>query len=132
MLLTSLVVTQFVHYAYAFSIPPLPGLSHFVGASHTQTQQQPLQDTFDAWIEREERIALDKLLANIAPGGSNVEGKGVSDGTVVASPSQDKPDYWYQCEFCYACYGYEYSLTVTCRGSRCRHNNGHARARIRG
>jgi glucoamylase len=99
MLLHIVLLTRFVHYAYAFSIPPLPHLDSFVGASHTQTQQQPLQDTFDAWIEREERIALDKLLANVAPGGSNVEGKGVADGTVVASPSQDGPDYWFQCEY---------------------------------
>lgn len=49
------------------------------------------------WLEAEERIALDNLLANVAPGGSNVEGKGVAPGTVIASPSQDGPDYWYQC-----------------------------------
>jgi glucoamylase len=91
-------LTGFVHYVYAFSIPPLPHLSSFVGASHTQAHQQPLQDTLDAWIEKEERIALDKLLANIAPGGSNVEGKGVADGTAIASPSQDEPDYWFQCK----------------------------------
>jgi glucoamylase len=98
MLPNVVLLTGFVHYAYAFSIPSLPHLSSFVGASHTQIQQHPLQDDFEAWIEREERIALDKLLANIAPGGRNVEGKGVTDGTAVASPSQDGPDYWYQCK----------------------------------
>jgi glucoamylase len=82
MLFTSILVTQFVHHTYAFSIPPLPGLHSFVGASHTQAQQQPLQDTLDAWIEREEHIALDKLLAN-----------------VVASPSREEPDYWFQCQY---------------------------------
>jgi glucoamylase len=99
MLFTSILVTQFVHHTYAFSIPPLPGLHSFVGASHTQAQQQPLQDTLDAWIEREEHIALDKLLANVAPGGRNVQGKGVADGTVVASPSREEPDYWFQCQY---------------------------------
>ena len=90
--------TGFVHYAYAFSIPSLSQLSSFVGPSHTQLHQQPLQDTLDSWIEKEERVALNKLLANIAPGGRNVEGKGVADGTAIASPSQDGPDYWFQCK----------------------------------
>jgi glucoamylase len=82
----------------AFSIPPLQHLNQFLGVGHAQKQQQPLQDTLETWIEGEERTALDKLLANVAPGGRNVEGKGVAPGTVVASPSQSEPDYWYQCE----------------------------------
>ncbi|KAF1934747.1 hypothetical protein EJ02DRAFT_167345 [Clathrospora elynae] len=95
-MLLPVILTHLVHYTHAFSIPSLPRLNSFVSASHTHTQQQPLQDTLGAWIEREERIALDKLLANVAPGGRNVWGKGVADGTVVASPSQDGPDYWFQ------------------------------------
>lgn len=91
------LLAGFVHHAYAFSIPRLPSLANFAGAGHAQ-QQQPLQDTFDAWIKQEERIALDKLLANVAPGGSNVKGKGVADGTVIASPSKEGPDYWFQCK----------------------------------
>ncbi|KAH4893991.1 1,4-alpha-D-glucan glucohydrolase [Parastagonospora nodorum] len=82
--------------AAAFAIPPLPHLSHFLGVGQAQKQQQPLQDTLDSWIDKEERIALDKLLANVAPGGRSVEGKGVVPGTVIASPSTDEPDYWYQ------------------------------------
>ncbi|KAI8942689.1 hypothetical protein NX059_000738 [Plenodomus lindquistii] len=96
MLVPVCLVSQFAYYTYAFSIPSLPRLSNYVSASQSQSQQQPLQDTLDAWIEREERIALDKLFANVAPGGGNVKGKGVAPGTVVASPSQDEPDYWYQ------------------------------------
>ncbi|KAF2032591.1 hypothetical protein EK21DRAFT_60185 [Setomelanomma holmii] len=69
----------------AFAIPPLPYLHSFLGASNAQRQQQPLQDTLDAWIQKEERIALDKLLANVAPGGRNVEGEGVAAGTVHTS-----------------------------------------------
>jgi hypothetical protein len=94
-----LLLAGFLHRSHAFSIPHVPRLGDFVGASHTQALQQPLQDSLDAWIEKEGRIALDKLLANIAPGGSNVQGKGVADGTVIASPSQESPDYWFQCEF---------------------------------
>lgn len=82
-------------YTYAISIPPLRHLS-FPGIANAQKQQQPLHDTLDAWIQQEEQIALDKLLANVSPGGQNVEGLGVAPGTVVASPSQDGPDYWYQ------------------------------------
>jgi glucoamylase len=92
------LLAGFLHHAYAFSIPHIPHLSDFVGASHAQKQQQPLQDSFDAWVEKEGRIALDKLLANVAPGGGNVQGKDIADGTVIASPSQDGPDYWFQCE----------------------------------
>lgn len=99
MLVPILALSQFVYYTYAFSIPPLPRISSFVGAGHARTQQQPLQDSLEAWIEGEERIALGRLLANVAPGGSNVAGKGVADGTAVASPSQEGPDYWFQCMF---------------------------------
>ncbi len=84
-------------YTYAFSIPPLRQLN-FLGITNAQKQQHPLQDTLDAWIQQEEQIALDKLLANVSPGGRNVEGHGVAPGTVIASPSQDGPDYWYQCK----------------------------------
>jgi len=124
------LLTGIVHYSYAFSIPALPRLSTFVGASHAQTQQQPLQDTLDAWIEREERIALDKLLANVAPGGRNVKGKGVADGTVIASPSQTAPDYWFQCRYSYALFAL-YSIDQQNRGPRCSHNHGHCRGHLR-
>jgi glucoamylase len=96
MLPSILLLASIAPYTYAFSIPPLPHL-RFLGATDAQKQQQPLHDSLDAWIQQEERTALDKLLANVSPGGRNVEGKGVAPGTVVASPSQDGPDYWYQC-----------------------------------
>lgn len=96
MLASVLLLAFFAPYTHAFSIPPLPHL-RFLGAANAQ-EQQPLRDTLDAWIQQEERIALDKLLANVSPGGRNVEAQGVAPGTVVASPSQNGPDYWYQCE----------------------------------
>lgn len=97
MLRGTLLLASFVPYAYAFSIPSLPHLN-FPGAANAQKQQQPLQDTLDTWIQQEEQIALDKLLANVSPGGRNVQGQGVAPGTVVASPSRNDPDYWYQCK----------------------------------
>ena len=82
-------------HSFALSIPSIP---RFVSASRLSHSQEPLRESLDSWIQREEQIALDKLLANIKPGGLNVEGKsGVADGTVIASPSQRHPDYWYQC-----------------------------------
>ncbi|KAF2829290.1 hypothetical protein CC86DRAFT_345940 [Ophiobolus disseminans] len=96
MLVRTLSLACIVLHGSAFSIPPLPHLNHFLSVGHAQSQQQPLQDTLDVWIQTEERIALDKLLANVAPGGRNVVGKDVAAGTVVASPSTDEPDYWFQ------------------------------------
>lgn len=96
MLPSIVLLASFAPYTYALSIPLLSHL-RFLGAVNAQKQQQPLQDSLDAWIQQEERIALDKLLANVSPGGRNVEGQGVAPGTVVASPSQHEPDYWYQC-----------------------------------
>jgi glucoamylase len=97
MLIRTLGLAYIVVDAAAFSIPALPHLNHFLGVGQAQRQQQSLQDTLDTWIDKEERSAQEKLLANIAPGGKNVEGRGVMPGTVVASPSKDEPDYWYQC-----------------------------------
>jgi glucoamylase len=97
MLVRLLGLTCVVLDAAAFSIPPLPHLNHFLGVGNAQKQQQPLHDSLDAWVKQEQRIALEKLLANVAPGGRNVEGKGVAPGTAIASPSTDEPDYWYQC-----------------------------------
>lgn len=94
LLVPFVLLAYLVLYSFAFSIPRLP---EFLSAGRVPQQQKPLRDTLDAWIEREERIALEKLLDNVKPGGRNVEGKGVVDGTVVASPSTREPDYWFQC-----------------------------------
>jgi glucoamylase len=85
----------FVSYSFAFSIP---SVRNFAAAKHLPHSQKPLRETLDDWIDREERISLDRLLANVKPGGVNVQGKeDVVDGTVIASPSKEAPDYWYQC-----------------------------------
>ena len=91
------LLTFFATSTSAFSIPFFSRVN-FVRVAGAETLQQPLQDTFDVWIQQEQQVALDKLLANVSPGGRNVEGQGVAPGTVVASPSQDGPDYWYQCK----------------------------------
>lgn len=96
MLIRSFCIACVALDAAAFSIPPFPYLSNLAVGRAQQQLQQPLQETLETWLAREERIALEKLLANVAPGGRNVEGKGVVPGTVVASPSREDPDYWYQ------------------------------------
>ncbi|KAI9679348.1 MAG: Glucoamylase, intracellular sporulation-specific [Caeruleum heppii] len=58
-------------------------------APHTAADR-PLEE----WLAAEEVIAYDRLLANIAPGGSNTED--AVYGTVIASPSKEEPNYFFQ------------------------------------
>lgn len=59
-------------------------------------QQKPLSSSsLEVWLENEERIALERLLANIAPHGKNAQT--AVAGSVIASPSKVHPDYFYQC-----------------------------------
>ncbi|ORY16702.1 Six-hairpin glycosidase-like protein [Clohesyomyces aquaticus] len=94
LLIPFVLVAYVLLYAFAFSIPPLPPVSTFLGAGYDRHAQKPLTETLDAWLEREERIALDKLLANVSPGGRNVAG--AIKGSVIASPSREHPNYFYQ------------------------------------
>lgn len=79
----------------AFTIPPY---NNFAPVSRYSFSQRPIQSPFEAWVQKEERISLDRLLANTKPGGRNVEPKNlnVAEGTVVTSPSKEDPDSWYQ------------------------------------
>jgi glucoamylase len=79
-------------YAFALSIPTVPNLFSIGRAQ----QQQVLQGPLDTWIQQQEKLALDKLLGNVAPGGQNV--KDAAKGSVIASPSREHPNYFYQCE----------------------------------
>lgn len=88
-------------YVLAFSVPPLP----FFPLLLDQTPlQKPVQnhllsttprDDFELWLEKEEEVALDRLFANVAPGGRNVPD--AVPGTVIASPSREHPNYYFQC-----------------------------------
>lgn len=124
-LIPFVLVAYVLLYVFAFSIRPLPSIPNLLSASRAQKAQIPLQDTLDAWLQREEAIALDKLLANVAPGGSNVEG--AAAGSVIASPSREHPNYFYQCEPAPAS-SLEHALLIqSCRGARCSHHDFHAR-----
>jgi glucoamylase len=90
-------VAYFILYAFAFSIPLGHHASQRLLQNTIQVEKTDLgpQSSLDAWIEQEEKIALQKLLDNVAPGGKNA--KGAAPGTVIASPSHDSPDYYFQC-----------------------------------
>jgi glucoamylase len=92
LLIPLVFVAYFVLYAFAFSIPPAVT---WLGVGHAQHAQEPLQDSLDSWLAEEEKIALDKLLANVAPLGKNVQD--AAPGSVIASPSREHPNYFYQC-----------------------------------
>jgi len=91
------VVAYFLLYALAFSIP-----IHFAGIQaslrqdlHLEKSELGPQSSFETWLQEEERIALDRLLRNVSPGGSNAPN--AVPGTIIASPSREYPDYYYQC-----------------------------------
>jgi glucoamylase len=63
---------------------------------HEETTRLGPQLSLDAWIDWEEKIALQKLLDNVSPGGANTQG--AAPGTVIASPSKSYPDYYFQCK----------------------------------
>ncbi|KAI9724020.1 MAG: hypothetical protein M1812_000738 [Candelaria pacifica] len=72
------------HPGYQFPIDLLGEQRNFAASSGTSLEE---------WLYEEQNVALSKLLANIAPG-RNTEG--LPNGTVVASPSKEDPDYFYQ------------------------------------
>jgi glucoamylase len=91
-LLVPVVLAAYVLlYAFASAVPLLP---HIPAIGQRPLQLNP-QSSLDDWLEKEEEIAIDNLLANVAPGGRNV--RGAAPGSVIASPSRKHPNYYYQC-----------------------------------
>lgn len=91
-----IVFAYLLLYAFA-SFNPLP-----LVPNHGLYDQQTLADgaaqqekATEAWVGNEEDIALHRLLANVAPGGYNVDD--AVPGTVIASPSKEHPNYYFQC-----------------------------------
>lgn len=87
-------------YALASSIPNVHGATQIplrtgTHGSTLQAQNKLSTDqSLEEWLQAEEVIALQKLLANVAPGGQHTPG--AAPGTVIASPSKEHPDYYYQ------------------------------------
>ena len=91
-LLVPVVLAAYVLlYAFASAIPPP---LHVPATGQRPLQLNP-QSSLDDWLEKEEEIAIDNLLANVAPGGRNV--RDAAPGSVIASPSRKHPNYYYQC-----------------------------------
>ena len=65
-------------------------LGSFVAQAALGAPHIPRQAGLDEWLDAQEPIALDGVLANIGSGGSKVDG--AADGIVVASPSKSDPD----------------------------------------
>ena len=103
--------------ASTFSIPPLSHLPAFLRTGAAQTPQVPLQDDLESWISWEESVAMRNLLANIAPKGQDLEG--AVKGSVLASPSREHPNYFYQCRHLVVsrCLN---TANIHIRGPRCR------------
>ena len=95
--LSIVVFAYFFLYALAFSIP-----IHFTRGQaslrqdlHLEKPELGPQSSFETWLQEEERMALNRLLRNVSPGGSNAPD--AAPGTIIASPSREHPDYYYQC-----------------------------------
>ncbi|EKG20976.1 Glycoside hydrolase family 15 [Macrophomina phaseolina MS6] len=95
-----LCADAFVIPAVLDSQKPLAGnaLSDLAAKVHALSDQLALRPTtkssLDTWLDKEEDIAVDRLLANIAPSGRNAQH--AAPGTVLASPSKEHPNYYYQ------------------------------------
>jgi glucoamylase len=55
------------------------------------------QLSLESWLRHEKHTALRQLLRNISPYGENA--LGAVPGTVLASPSKENPNYYYQCKY---------------------------------
>jgi glucoamylase len=93
-LIPFVVVAYLALYAFAYSIPSQSVLRQSL---HLEKTDLGPQSSLDAWIEQQEKVSLDNLLRNVAPGGLNA--KDAAPGTVIASPSTQHPNYYYQCTF---------------------------------
>ena len=86
-----------VLYVLARGVPRRQyGQIPLVSSLHEETTRLGPQLSLDAWIEWEEKVALQRLLDNISPGGTNT--RNAAPGTVIASPSRSYPDYYFQCK----------------------------------
>jgi glucoamylase len=94
-LLPFIALAYLILYVLASRTPyPHPDQHPFLNDYHEETTPLGPQLSLDAWIAREEKIAFQKLLDNIAPFGDNA--REAAPGTVIASPSRTYPDYYYQ------------------------------------
>ncbi|TKA77265.1 hypothetical protein B0A49_03503 [Cryomyces minteri] len=92
LLIPFILVAYVLLYAFALTVPlDIAQQPLLDGLSTEELSPAPRLDT---WLKKEEAVAVDRLLANIAPGGRNAQD--ATPGTVVASPSREHPDYYFQ------------------------------------
>jgi glucoamylase len=58
------------------------------------SKRNPAAGSLEEWIYQQRKRSFKYLLENIAPNGSHA--KGAAPGTVLASPSKNEPNYYYQ------------------------------------
>jgi glucoamylase len=87
-------VSYFILYAFASTIPQYAHQIPLSDSLHAEQTHLGVQFSLEAWLNRQESISLERLLDNISPGGKHAEH--TVPGTVLASPSQEHPDYFYQ------------------------------------
>jgi glucoamylase len=87
-------VSYFLLYAFASSILFNTHQIPLLDSLHQERTSLGVQLSLEAWINQQENISLEKLLDNISPGGRHA--KDTIPGTVLASPSREHPDYFYQ------------------------------------
>ena len=105
------VLSVVISITYVF----LPDLAPRVQRALSKIGQPHASTDLDTWREAEQDVALERLLANVAPTGRNAVA--ATPGTVIASPSTERPDYYYQCLFALSRKQTMTSLTgCSCRG----------------
>ncbi|KAF2143913.1 glycoside hydrolase family 15 protein [Aplosporella prunicola CBS 121167] len=96
--LASFLVGAYVFlYAFALVVPALVDEQRPLGPSVdlvSSFSPSKQHSELEQWLEDEEKIAVDRLLANIAPYGRNAQD--AVPGTVLASPSRSHPNYYFQ------------------------------------
>ncbi|KAI9880629.1 MAG: Glucoamylase, intracellular sporulation-specific [Pleopsidium flavum] len=100
-LVAFVLISYILLYAFADTLSPVPYPDNILGQvplpgelRSNEFDNHTLDSPLDAWLDTEYDIAIDRLLANIAPGGRNTWN--IIPGTVIASPSRSHPDYYYQ------------------------------------
>ena len=90
---------------FAVGSPSFTGLQHYLKQSrpslespdylwHLRSAESIVPEGLDEWIQDQRKTSFRYLLENIGPNGTNA--KDTPPGTVLASPSREAPNYYYQ------------------------------------
>lgn len=93
MLLIKFIPFAFFAVASAFLLPLFHSQSPLLSPKKTETISR---NDFDVWLNQQTGIAFDHILDNIGGISTNLDENEVSEGVVIASPSKQNPNYFYQ------------------------------------